>query len=44
MKTVYCQSCGMPLVNEKEIGTNEDGSRSNEYCIYCFENALLRVR
>lgn len=38
MKTVYCQSCGMPLANEKEMGTNADGSKNNEYCIYCFEN------
>ncbi|WP_411681359.1 zinc ribbon domain-containing protein [Clostridium thailandense] len=42
MEIVYCQSCGMPLVNEKEIGTNVDGSKNNEYCIYCFENGSFK--
>lgn len=37
MEKMYCQSCGMPLMNEKEFGTNKDGSKNNEYCTYCFE-------
>ncbi|GAA0686663.1 MULTISPECIES: zinc ribbon domain-containing protein [Clostridium] len=37
MERKYCQSCGMPLIDEKELGTNKDGSRNEEYCIYCFE-------
>ena len=32
-----CQSCGMPLREEKQKGTNEDGSLSNDYCSYCFK-------
>ncbi|MGN0034073.1 MAG: zinc ribbon domain-containing protein [Candidatus Limimorpha sp.] len=34
----YCQSCGMPLINECEIGCNTDGSKNNDYCKYCFDN------
>lgn len=35
----YCQSCGMPLRFdvEKYLGTNNDNSRSNEFCYYCLE-------
>lgn len=31
----YCQSCGMPLTDDNR-GTNADGSKSEDYCIYCF--------
>lgn len=36
----YCQSCGMPLRFDVEeyLGTNSDGSRSNEFCYYCLKN------
>lgn len=37
MERNYCQSCGMPLVDTKELGTNQDGSSNEKYCIYCFE-------
>jgi len=34
-----CQSCGMPLNRDpKGGGTNADGSISNKYCSYCYEN------
>lgn len=33
---LICQSCGMPLENEKMKGTTKDGSISDEYCVYCF--------
>lgn len=32
-----CQSCSIPLKEEYK-GTNNDGSKSEEYCKYCFEN------
>ncbi|MCL2683533.1 MAG: zinc ribbon domain-containing protein [Bacteroidales bacterium] len=32
-----CQSCGMPISEDKQKGTNEDGSLSNDYCSYCFQ-------
>lgn len=38
---IFCQSCGMPLDTEEAKGTNADGSRSNEYCTYCFENGAF---
>lgn len=32
-----CHSCGMPM-SEKYFGTNDDGSKNDEYCYYCFDN------
>jgi len=31
-----CQSCGMPMNDEAMFGKNVDGSRNEEYCIYCY--------
>ena len=34
-----CQSCGMPLKKDPNgSGTNYDGTPSNMYCSYCYEN------
>jgi hypothetical protein len=33
-----CQSCAMPLVKDEDFGTNADGSKSEEYCHYCYQN------
>jgi hypothetical protein len=33
-----CQSCGMPLQKEEDFGTNENGSKNNEFCHFCFQN------
>ncbi len=32
-----CQSCAMPISENKQKGTNEDDSLSNDYCSYCFK-------
>jgi len=32
-----CQSCALPLHNDI-LGTNADGTLSDYYCKYCFEN------
>jgi len=32
-----CQSCGMPLVDESLLGTEQEGQKSQEYCVYCYE-------
>ena len=32
-----CQSCGMPMTSEEMMGTNEDGSKSDKYCTFCFK-------
>ena len=37
MEPNFCQSCGMPLTEELK-GTNEDGSKNEDYCIYCFKD------
>ena len=34
----FCQSCAMPLSNDKLLGTNKDGSKNEDYCIYCFKD------
>lgn len=36
-KKRVCQSCSMPLSEEALYGTNADGSKNEEYCIYCFK-------
>ena len=33
-----CQSCGMPMENESMFGTNQDGLKNSDYCIYCYKN------
>lgn len=39
MEERYCQSCAMPMGATGEMyGTNADGSKSGNYCKYCFEN------
>jgi len=34
--TEICQSCGMPLNHDELLGTEKNGSKSREYCIYCY--------
>lgn len=43
MENKYCQSCGMPLQNQDELGTNSDGSRNEEYCCYCFKDGAFTM-
>lgn len=38
MENKVCQSCGMPITSDEELGTNNDGSISQDYCKYCFTN------
>jgi len=33
-----CQSCGMPMVEDKDFGTNADISKNEDYCTYCYQN------
>jgi general stress protein 26 len=37
MELKFCQSCGMPLTNDV-LGTNADGSKNEDYCMYCYKN------
>ena len=34
----FCQSCAMPLTDDKLFGTNADGTKNEDYCIYCFKD------
>lgn len=37
MEQKFCQSCGMPLTDENK-GSNTDGSKNEDYCIYCYRD------
>ena len=37
-KEKICQSCAMPLSNDEERGTNKDGSKNTDYCVYCYKD------
>ena len=37
MTQLFCQSCGMPLETEEVMGTNKEGSKNTDYCIYCYK-------
>ncbi len=39
-KMRFCQSCGMPLTDDV-LGTNADGSKNEEYCIYCYKDGAF---
>ena len=38
---IRCQSCGMPLLEESFVGTNADGSRTWEFCMFCFQKGAF---
>lgn len=39
-----CQSCGMPLSEDfGNLGTNEDGSSTSEYCKFCFSEGKFTL-
>ena len=38
MENKICQSCGMPIDSEEQLGKNQYGSISLDYCKYCYEN------
>jgi hypothetical protein len=41
-KEPVCQSCGlMPLDAPESFGTNADGSKSEDYCVYCFKDGAF---
>jgi hypothetical protein len=33
-----CQSCGMPMEITEDFGTDENASKVNDYCNFCFQN------
>lgn len=38
----YCQSCGMPLKTNDVKGTEENGLKNNEYCMYCYDKGVFK--
>ncbi len=40
MEMKFCQSCGMPLSPEV-FGINVDGSKNEEYCVYCYKDGAF---
>ena len=34
----YCQCCSMPIPDEEMHGTEADGSRSADFCKYCYDH------
>lgn len=39
---IICQSCGMPIDTDSMKGTEKNGSKSNQYCKYCYENGAFK--
>lgn len=38
-KNKFCQSCNLPMKKDPEGGgTNADGSKSEQYCSYCYQH------
>jgi hypothetical protein len=38
----FCQSCAMPMKKDPHNGgTNADGSKSTEYCSYCYKEGAF---
>ncbi len=40
-KVLICQSCSMPIEKDDIIGTNADGSKNSDYCVYCFKDGAF---
>lgn len=42
MEEKYCQSCAMPMgATDEMYGTEKDGTKSADYCKYCYENGAF---
>ena len=37
----FCQSCSMPLTEPELQGTEKDGSKSEDYCKYCYQDGAF---
>lgn len=41
----FCQSCGMPMgATDKLYGTEADGSKSKDYCSYCYDKGVFTFK
>lgn len=42
MEEKFCQCCGMPMGTTDELyGKEKDGSKSRDYCSYCYEDGAF---
>jgi hypothetical protein len=42
MQEKFCESCGMPMGETDEMyGTKSNGSKSVDYCKYCYEKGAF---
>lgn len=45
MEEKYCQVCGMPMGETDELyGTEKDGSKSKDYCKYCYDKGEVTFK
>lgn len=38
---LFCQSCGMPMNDESQFGTEKDGTANHDYCCYCYKDGAF---
>lgn len=38
---IFCQSCGMPMESAEMKGTEKDGGKSDDYCVYCYKDGAF---
>ena len=38
MENKICQSCGMPITSDEQLGLNKDESINKDYCKYCYKD------
>lgn len=36
-----CQSCGMLMDSSQQYATEKDGSKNEEYCVYCYQDGAF---
>lgn len=41
-ESLFCQSCGMPVAIAELQGSDKEGHKTEEYCIYCYENGEFK--
>lgn len=41
MNQMICQSCGMPMEQENQFGTNKENKLVQEYCIHCYKDGAF---
>lgn len=45
MEERFCQICGMPMGETDELyGTEKNGSKSKDYCKYCYVNGEVQFK